>query len=215
MLSDDFTVRCGRRLEGEDMLVCGGCKQNLSVEAFAVDRMRRTGRRYRCRACSALEFKNWQKTPGYRARLDKQNAHRKTLKEGNPVERWARQATHAARRRAKNRGLTFDLTWEWVAANSPEFCPLLGVPLMYDNDTSLADSAALDRFDNDEGYVRGNCWVISMLANHIKTNATVDQIELLAVNMRALVDRKPDSAIQHAARGVRAAPKTVINPYAQ
>jgi hypothetical protein len=89
--------------------------------------------------------------------------------------------------RAKQANSFSSITVEWLVANSPDVCPLLGIPLRYDNSSSLKDSAALDRRDNTKGYTPDNCWVISMHANRIKSNATVDEIEQVAQSLRAVL----------------------------
>lgn len=208
----DNVVVLGRKA----VIKCGGCQLFLPEEAFAIDRMRASGRRYKCRKCSSLEFARWKETPGYRARLDKQNAQNRALRLADPRKRWAKQAVNASRRRAKAKGLAFDLTVEWLLENLPECCPLLNVPLVYDNRASKSDSAALDRIDNTRGYERGNCWVVSMLANRIKTNATLEQLEQVASNLRRLMmDKNMLSAVQPQPT-VRepTPPRTVVNPYA-
>jgi hypothetical protein len=198
------------------MILCSGCQQLLAEEAFAVDRMRASGRRYKCRACSSLEFARWKATPGYRARLDKQLAKNRALKLMRPRERWVRHALNASRRRSKTKGLAFGLTLEWLQANTPSCCPLLGMPLAYDNDTPQSNSAALDRIDNSKGYEPDNCWVISMLANRIKTNATLEQLEVLTANLRRLMmDKGLPLAVQaQPAPREPTPPRTVVNPYA-
>ena len=100
--------------------------------------------------------------------------------------RWARHAVGNLRVRAKARGETATITRDWLYENAPDTCPLLGVELRYDNDASVADSAAVDRKDNSLGYTPDNCWIISMKANRIKSNATLEELELVAANLRRL-----------------------------
>lgn len=163
---------------------CSGCKKPRPPDAFALDAARSTGRRYKCRACSSAEFARWKATPGYKARLDKQTAQRRALKASDPRLRWAHVAFSGTKRRAKAKGLAFTLTKDWLRSAAVDTCPLLGIPLVYSNSASMSDSAAVDRKDSAKGYTPDNCWVVSMLANRIKTNATLEQIELLAYNLR-------------------------------
>lgn len=171
------------------MLLCQGCKQNLPEDAFARDISRPSGRRYKCRACSALEFKNWQKTPGYAARLGKAKTTRRKLKDADPKRRWAQMALANARRRAKQAGLPCSIDLPWLLANSPDVCPLLEMTLQYANTKTRSDSPSIDRFDSTSGYTPENCWVISALANRIKSDATVSQLETLVGNIRLCVDK--------------------------
>lgn len=82
-----------------------------------------------------------------------------------------------ARRRAKQSGLAFEITFEDV--NLPEVCPVFGMPLHL-GEGKNDFSPSLDRIDNSRGYVPGNIVVVSELANRMKSNATVAQMRRLA-----------------------------------
>lgn len=85
-----------------------------------------------------------------------------------------------AKTRARNRGLEFDI--EVSDIEIPRDCPILGIPLYvttgkpgaYDN------SPSLDRHDANKGYVKGNVWVISQLANSMKSNASNEDLKSFA-----------------------------------
>jgi predicted amidohydrolase YtcJ len=175
---------------------CGGCRQDLPETAFALDKARLTGRRYRCRACSAAEFKRWQQTDGYHTRLAKGRAVRKQLKDTDPKRRWAQMVLAAARTRSRRKGMPCALTLDWLLDAAPDRCPVLGTTLSYTNATSLANSAALDRIDNTRGYEPDNCWVISMKANRIKSDATLAEIEAVAQALRVMMDKRTSNAVQ-------------------
>jgi hypothetical protein len=82
---------------------------------------------------------------------------------------------YAAKLRAKQKGLPFDLTTADITI--PTHCPVLGIPLFRKvGKGHNANSPSLDRVDPAKGYVRGNVVVISMLANRIKSDATYEQI---------------------------------------
>jgi len=109
---------------------------------------------------------------------------RHELRDEDPKMRWAQYTKNAATRRAKKKGFVCNITVEWLYANAPDNCVLLDIPLVYSNVASYSNSPALDRKDNEIGYLQDNCWVISMKANRIKTNATPEEIELLAKNLK-------------------------------
>ena len=69
----------------------------------------------------------------------------------------------------------------------PDHCPALGIPL----DKRDADHhPSLDRFDNSKGYTKDNVNVISFRANHLKNDATLDEIEKLYTWMKAQTESK-------------------------
>lgn len=46
------------------------------------------------------------------------------------------------------------------------------------------DSPTIDKIIPNLGYVKGNVWVISAKANRMKSNATVEELELLVKNLK-------------------------------
>lgn len=90
---------------------------------------------------------------------------------------WAR-----ARRRASEEGLPFDL--DPTDISIPEVCPVFHWPLEIGAGTSHDRSPSLDRIEPTKGYVKNNVWVISHLANRIKNNATLEQLEAVAAALR-------------------------------
>lgn len=198
------------------MVHCTGCDQDLPETAFAKDKHRATGLRYRCRECSAREFKSWQQTSGYRLRLERGKQARERLKALDPKRRWADMALANARKRAKQAGLACTINKQWLLANCPDVCPLLGEPLNYANTKTRGDSPSIDRIDSSKGYTEDNCWVISSLANRMKNDATLEQIEALAANLRKRLDTNGLKLVKERqpAHGDRPPPKPYQNPYA-
>jgi hypothetical protein len=62
----------------------------------------------------------------------------------------------------------------------PSHCPILGIPLDYFNEVMADNSPSLDRVDPNGGYVPGNVVIVSMKANRIKQNGTLDDILKIA-----------------------------------
>lgn len=100
---------------------------------------------------------------------------------------WARnhpeERLHAAaRQRANRNNIPFDIERSDIVI--PACCPLLGLPLQKSGSGKVAyNSPSLDRIRNEHGYVRGNIWVISHRANSLKSNATLEELELLTANL--------------------------------
>jgi hypothetical protein len=78
--------------------------------------------------------------------------------------------------RARGRAKTADIAFEISPADVvvPEKCPILGIPLKRNvgGGKMLDGSPSLDRIDPRKGYVKGNVWVISALANRMKNDAS-------------------------------------------
>ena len=61
-------------------------------------------------------------------------------------------------------------------------CPVLGVDMEISKLGSKNNdlTPSIDRIDPKKGYVKGNIIVVSMRANRIKTDATIDEIRKVA-----------------------------------
>lgn len=95
---------------------------------------------------------------------------RKRRVEDLPKHMWK-----AAKYRAKVKNIPFSITVEDIGP-VPEKCPILGIELKSGTKGSM-DSPSLDRRIPSLGYVRGNIWVISSLANSIKGSKTIEELE--------------------------------------
>ena len=96
---------------------------------------------------------------------------------------------HSAKRRAKDQGIPFTITLDDIAI--PSHCPLLGIPLFVGKRTCCDNSPTLDKLVPSLGYIKGNVIVISDKANRIKSNATLDEIMLLADNLHNILVSNP------------------------
>lgn len=77
--------------------------------------------------------------------------------------------------RCKRDGIPFDITETDVPI--PERCPLLNIPLKRGVKGDYDGSPTVDRIIPELGYIKGNVRVISMMANRMKSNATLEQLE--------------------------------------
>lgn len=81
-----------------------------------------------------------------------------------------------ARYRAKKKGQPFDIELDDITVSA--YCPILGIPL-HVNEGMIGgrdNSPTLDRKSNVLGYVKGNIWVVSQLANQMKSSANKEQL---------------------------------------
>ena len=87
----------------------------------------------------------------------------------------------AAKQRAKNQGLEFNLTIDDIVI--PDKCPLLEVPFVAGEKGNYEYTPSLDRIDPTKGYIKGNVWVITKRANTMKNNATREELLKFADNI--------------------------------
>lgn len=102
-------------------------------------------------------------------------------------EKEQRQAILAmcreARRRAKQRGVEYNIRPDQIDWPHDGLCPILGVKLERNVGNVQAHSPSLDRILSDQGYVVGNVRVISWRANNLKGNLTIEEAENLLLYM--------------------------------
>jgi hypothetical protein len=84
--------------------------------------------------------------------------------------------------RAKRDNLPFTITPQDIP-DIPEFCPLLGIPIIQASKKCVSGSPTLDKILPALGYTKENVWIISHRANTIKSDASVEELILIAKNL--------------------------------
>jgi hypothetical protein len=84
-----------------------------------------------------------------------------------------------ARERAKKHSLPYNLDYEWVKSNLGEYCPILGIKFNFNSNKVSDESLSLDKILPEKGYVKENCKIISYKANRLKSNCSLEEIELI------------------------------------
>jgi len=98
----------------------------------------------------------------------------------SPYRYWYEWRRSAKRRRG---GIPFHLTPEDIEhrITFPITCPVLGIPL---NDPSIPESSfSIDRVDNSQGYTVDNVRIISVRANRLKADATLEEMRAIVAYM--------------------------------
>lgn len=100
-----------------------------------------------------------------------------------------------AKVRAVKRGLEFDLHPSDLSL--PELCPVLGIPIKINAGKVkgfYGNSPSIDRVDNSRGYTWDNCIVVSLRANKLKNDATLQELSAVVEFYSSLTgpqSRKP------------------------
>lgn len=89
-----------------------------------------------------------------------------------------------ARHRAKKNNLPFNIELSDIVI--PKTCPLLGIELKSNTDKTSPNNPSLDKIIPELGYVKGNIWVVSLRANKLKNDASLQELELLVENLKKL-----------------------------
>lgn len=99
----------------------------------------------------------------------------------NPRLTWCSAARYNAKRRAKKKGLPFDLSAAYICSILPDKCPVFGTTFKFRGNGVLGPtSPSIDRIDPAKGYVEGNIVIISLKANQIKNAFTLKDIRMVA-----------------------------------
>ena len=99
---------------------------------------------------------------------------------------YAKGLYNSCKQRALRKNIEFNISEEDIKI--PKFCPLLKQPLSTDHDGQSEFSPSIDRIDNSKGYIKGNVWVISKLANRMKNNASLSQLETFCVSYLSIME---------------------------
>lgn len=102
-----------------------------------------------------------------------------------------------ARRRARDRGLPFELNPQTIIV--PATCPVLGIPLILGAARS-PNSPSLDRIVPSRGYVPGNVRVVSDRANRLKGDRDLSQLQHRAATGPATTRRDYEMAAAYVDR---------------
>jgi hypothetical protein len=140
---------------------CASCNTEYTVEYFHKNKQQADGYSCYCLTCT-------------------KNKNQKKYKKSAENHLWKLEQTlKASKERAARKNLEHTLTIEDIQELYPKdnICPILGITLSwgFPKDTS----PSLDRIDSSKGYTYENCQIVSNRANRIKSDATIEELELL------------------------------------
>lgn len=180
-------------MNGQPKKVCLKCGDEKILDDFYRNKNTRDGRESRCKTCQELRSKTYRARPGQRELRTKQ--HREWIQAHPEWESTRAKSVKSARpgyyllklarQRARQAGVVCTLQENDIQI--PQMCPLLGIELVMGTGKVGPASPSVDRIDATMGYEPGNVWVISHRANTIKNNATLEELETIARNLRAKI----------------------------
>ena len=152
----------------------------------------------KCVECLRLEKREYQRKWSENNRelaVARTREYKKRLAANDPVKLRAMHAYNDAKKRAARMNWEFDLTPAFVLElmRQSVLCPYLGLALTHNGKAKTL--ASLDRKDSSKGYTQNNVWVVSYLANLMKSYATDEELNAFAVGVLRLGDVANDSAL--------------------
>ncbi|MGA0070404.1 MAG: hypothetical protein ACO3HP_03775 [Candidatus Nanopelagicaceae bacterium] len=157
---------------------CTKCGVLKPLTEFHRNRARASGFQSACKICRSQHEHKYSNS-----------GRRVELQRANSMHHQLRAMLNNARRRAKEKGLPFDLDMEYLRSIAPTLCPYSQVPLRWELQTGIGthgkpfpNSPSLDKLIPSRGYVRGNVAIVSHRANSIKRDAT--EQELIELGLR-------------------------------
>jgi hypothetical protein len=157
---------------------CTRCSEVKTLEKFPCSRAKQKDgsvKKYKEHVCYTCKRIREKENPLF---VEKNAARQRKYNLKNPHKKmyWG------SKKRAADKGFEFSIDLSDIVI--PEYCPLLGIKLMHGTGFLIDESPSLDRIDSKKGYVKGNVWVISHKANTMKSDATLEELELLVKNLR-------------------------------
>jgi len=160
---------------------CRRCGQTKPISGFHRRAGTRDGLNAACKQCRGCRSPE-QVAEDHRAALERRKCSNAVAARTRYRTDWAGSRLAQAKAVAKRKGLPFGLNRQYLLANLPSSCPVLGLPLDYSGTGGRTDcTASLDRIDNTKGYVPGNVLVVSWRANRLKCDARPKELRQIAV----------------------------------
>ena len=160
---------------------CAVCKLVLSTINFDTAKTQ-NGFRPDCKSCRSVREKQTRIRYESKSQEEKQTILEKNrlIKLRQPEKLLHRYA----KLRSKKKNIPFDIEISDVVI--PTHCPILGIPLAFSRKALGPGSPTLDKIIPTLGYTKGNVQVLSWKANKLKSNGTVEELELIVKYLKDL-----------------------------
>lgn len=176
------------------MYRCSYCYTDLPASAFSARADRPRSVVSRCKVCTAATRNKKYSQEYYQKHKQKCDQNTADWRENNPKKaregalrayyrNWYSALYSRVKRRARKRGIQFEVTREYVKQLKVDTCPVFGVPLVLEPGVQ-DNSPSLDRVIPALGYVEGNLRIISNRANRMKYDGTAAEHEAIAAYIK-------------------------------
>ena len=143
------------------------------MDEFTTANDRKSGKKATCKLCDKKKSKNY-----YEKNKEKFSINQKIYRKENKPKFPEKYLLWGIKYRAKKKGIPFNLDLDDIII--PEVCPVFKKPFVFGTGKQELFSPSVDRIDNSKGYIKSNIVIVSVKANFLKNNATIEELEALA-----------------------------------
>ena len=116
----------------------------------------------------------------YKKDPNKKLEYQRQWRKDNPTK----SLYYSAKRNSVENGIPFEIELSDIVI--PEFCPILGIKLDRSKENWPANPS-IDKIIPSLGYIKGNVHVISLRANRIKFDSTIEELKLIVNYLEKLL----------------------------
>lgn len=165
-----------------NMKECSKCKCNKDLIEFHKLKQSKDGLSSQCKSCKKKYDEKYRQSDKIQSlyksddyKLSKINAFNNNFLERKLL---------GIKSRLKHKGTKTEFSIKSTDLEKPTYCPLLGIKLDYEIGKGRKNwnAVSIDRIDNNKGYIPGNVWVISKLANTMKNCASISELITFSEN---------------------------------
>ena len=117
------------------MKICTKCKQSKNKSYFGKSKNSLDGLYSHCKGCRNLHTKSMtEQDRKHRREIRLINDNKKYQDPEKNKECRLKNFQYFVKHRAKLKNIPYDLDYQWIKENCPKICPILGIPLFFNNE---------------------------------------------------------------------------------
>jgi hypothetical protein len=157
---------------------CNRCREYLPFSLFSKNSANKDKLSSHCKQCDQIsQEKKRRKSPEKQLEFSRKYQRERR----NDFNYRLKMLINASKQRAVKKQIEHCITVEDLKEIYPKdgCCPVFGFKLKFGNAGFREHSPSIDRIDSSKGYTKDNIQILSWRANRLKTDATVEELEML------------------------------------
>ena len=162
---------------------CNRCRQYLPFESFAKNNANKDRLSSHCRDCDKIsQEKTKRKT--VQSRLDYGRKYQ--AEKRKDFNYRIKMLINSSKQRASKKGIQHDITVEDIKQIFPidNKCPIFGIDLCFNSSGFIDNSPTIDKINPNLGYTKDNVQIISWRANRLKSDASIEELEMILAYLK-------------------------------